>query len=246
MSVKIGHARQDENGGIEGKTPGDQTGKEILVENWYARTGGWTYYLECTDAELADRAASLVEAICADAGYGYSQGSKQRWAGYHAIVANGGKVAGAAGDFDCSSLCIAAYILAGLDVEPTGYTGSIRQQLMATGKFTSHKDHAHLTTPDYARRGGLYLTPGKHVAMVLTDGAAVAEPLPATGEQTVVVVGGTVHVRTGGATSFPKLFTAQRGARFVRTGAAESGWHRIQTDRGVGYITQKPRYTRVE
>ena len=53
MSVKIAHAIGDENGKARGGKAGDQTGKEILVTNWYKRTGGWEVYLECTDKALA-------------------------------------------------------------------------------------------------------------------------------------------------------------------------------------------------
>ena len=39
----IVHASIDENGGIEGATPGDQTGKEISIRSYYEK--GWDYHL---------------------------------------------------------------------------------------------------------------------------------------------------------------------------------------------------------
>ena len=64
---------------------------------------------------------------------GYSQ--PNRWTGYNAIINNGRKVAGAKGDFDCSSLIIACYILAGLSIAASGYNGNLKSILVGTGKF---------------------------------------------------------------------------------------------------------------
>ena len=156
MTVLIGHAVMDENGGIDGSIAGDQTGKEIATRNWYNRTGGWGAYLEPLDANMADRAAKYMLEICGDAAFGYSQ--KHRWDGYKSIKANGGVVAGASGDFDCSSLCISCYIFAGLDHKASGYTGSIEKSLVATGKFKAYHDEAHLASADYAKRGTITKT----------------------------------------------------------------------------------------
>ena len=41
MSVKIGSARIDENGKAHGGAAGDQTGKEVSTQSWYAHTKGW-------------------------------------------------------------------------------------------------------------------------------------------------------------------------------------------------------------
>ena len=54
----------NENGTIQGKTPGDQTTKEICTRGWYSKQ--WNVYIECLDDELAERAAAIMEQICAD------------------------------------------------------------------------------------------------------------------------------------------------------------------------------------
>ena len=41
MSVKIGSARIDEHGQAHGGAAGDQTGKEVSTQSWYAHTKGW-------------------------------------------------------------------------------------------------------------------------------------------------------------------------------------------------------------
>lgn len=166
MTVKIGHASIDENGKIVGKLKGDQTKKEIFTRNWY--NGSWNVYLECIDTDLAKKSATILESICENNNYGYSQ--PNRWSGYKSIRSNGNNISKGSGDFDCSSLIISSYILAGLDIEPTGYTGNMRQLLLSTGKFIEYIDGKHLTTDEYAAVGGVYIKEGKHVIMALENG----------------------------------------------------------------------------
>lgn len=172
MSIKIGHASIDENGKIAGGKTGDQTKKEICVRSWYSKP--WNVYLECTDPVMAGKAASFMEQICADNNFGYDQ--SQRLTGYNAIVADGGKIKGAKGEFDCSSLVSACYRLAGLAVSPSCTTKSIRESFMATGKFRLFLDAAHLKSDTYAKRGGIYLKEGCHVVMALEDGTDDKNP----------------------------------------------------------------------
>lgn len=173
MAVKIGHAVMDENGkaGYDGEKEGDQTGKEICTRKWY--NGNWNVYLECTSDNLAKKAAKIMEQICNDSSYGYSQ--PRRWFGYKSIVKNGGDISKGSGGFDCSSLVIACYVLAGLNMAADGYTGNMRTRLMNTGKFRLYMDSAHLTSDKYARVGGIYLKEGSHVVMALEDGSAVSK-----------------------------------------------------------------------
>ena len=173
MAVKIGHAVMDENGkaGYGGEKAGDQTGKEICTRNWY--NGGWNVYLECTDPDIAKEAAKIMEQICNDSSYGYSQ--PRRWDGYKSIKKNGGDISKGSGGFDCSSLVIACYVLAGLNMAADGYTGNMRARLLATGKFRLYQDSKHLTSDKYATIGGIYLKEGSHVVMALEDGSAVSK-----------------------------------------------------------------------
>lgn len=263
MTVRLGHAVMDEYGknGKDGSQIGDQTGKEIAVRDWYASGSGWQYLLVCTDSEMADRAASYMEQICADRNFGYSQKAGQRWSGYKAIVANGGKVKGARGDFDCATLCISCYILAGLNHAASGYTGSMCASLMATGKFRSHEDTQHLSSGDYAKRGALYLRRG-HVAMALNDGPLAGGAIPIIGSAppvneevqpppneevdgpSVRVIGGNVNVRTGPGTLYPVLFTAHRGDTFPFGEVDDdTGWYGIETAYGPAFISNKASLT---
>ena len=164
MAIKIGHASIDENGKIAGGKVGDQTAKEVCIREWYNKP--WNVYLECTDLALAKSAAEWMEKICNDKEFGYDQG--ERWTGYWSIKKNG--LAGAKGEFDCSSLVISCYILAGLELSPDGYTGNLKDKLLKSGKFVVYTDSTHLLSDSLAKVGGIYLSEGHHVVMTLEDG----------------------------------------------------------------------------
>ena len=70
------------------------------------------------------------------------------------------------------------------------------------------------------------------------------KPEPPT-EQKVEVVGKSVNVRTGDRMRNKILFTAHKGDEFPYISTAPSGWYEIETKKGVGYITNKTRYTRL-
>lgn len=70
-------------------------------------------------------------------------------------------------------------------------------------------------------------------------------PKPEPTGQVVEVVGKSVWVRNGDSTKAKKLFVSHRGDTFPYLGPAPSGWYTIDTKKGVGYITNKTRYTRL-
>lgn len=248
MAILIGHAVMDELGKTVGATPGDQLqlkGKkteEICFSTWYAKNSVgrvWKYYLECTDHVLAEHAAHYMEQICADAAFGYSQNKTQRWSGYRSITANGGVVEGAAGDFDCSTLVISCYILAGLNITPDGYTGSLHAKFLATGKFKSYSDSAHVGTDKLAKRGGIYLRDG-HVLLALADGSetgvdSTVIDLTAVGKIVVDGVKQWCNVRSGPGMEYTILGRANKDDIYPIFGVDE-GWYRINYKGTVGYI----------
>ena len=72
------------------------------------------------------------------------------------------------------------------------------------------------------------------------------EPQPTPEPQRQVeVLGKSVNVRAGDSKRSPILFTAHRGDRFPLLLTAPSGWYEIETERGAGFITNLPRYTRL-
>ncbi len=65
-------------------------------------------------------------------------------------------------------------------------------------------------------------------------------------EQIVTVVGRSVYVRTSDSKRGKILFTAHRGDTFPYISTAPTGWYEILTGKGVGYISGKPQYTKLE
>jgi hypothetical protein len=232
----------DELGKTIGATPGDQTGKEIAIGTWYAKNSAgrvWQYYLECTDSAMAERAARYMEEICADNAFGYSQGKTQRWDGYRSIVANRRLVEGACGDFDCSSLIISCYILAGLNLEQDGYTGNLRSKLLTTGKFKSYSDSAHISSDKLAKRGGIYLRSG-HVLMALEDGSGAGgtsgtSKLTVVGKIIVDEINKWCNVRSGPGLEYTIIGRAKKNDNYYVYGAVKD-WYQIDYNGSVGYI----------
>lgn len=74
----------------------------------------------------------------------------------------------------------------------------------------------------------------------------VDPPKPEPVDKYVLVVGGSVNVRTGDSVRNPILFTAHKGDRFPYIQTAPSGWYEIETKKGNGFITNLPKYTKLE
>ncbi len=232
MGTHLGRNPAEESGG-------ENAGCERDLSTWYAKNSAgrvWKYYLECKDSDMAERAASFMEQICRDSAFGYSQGKVQRWSGYQSIRANGGNVAGASGDFDCSTLIFACYILAGLDLVPDGYTGNLRVKFLATGKFKSYSDSAHVGSDKLAMRGGIYLRDG-HVLMALEDGGSTetAAELTVVGKIVVDGVKQWCNVRSGPGLEYTILGRAKKDEVYAVYGVDE-GWYRIGFNGSIGYI----------
>lgn len=91
----------------------------------------------------------------------------------------------------------------------------------------------------------------KEIAALTAPTAPVTPAVPVTPtapegmQEGVEVLGNTVHVRKGDSTKTDVLFTAKKGQTFPLLGYGDSGWYKIQTDKGEGYISNKPAYTRL-
>lgn len=236
--MKIGHAVMNEHGNAKGGVPGDSTGKEIRIAEWYDRP--WSCYLEPKDDDVADRAVSWMERICEDGRFGYDQ--EKRWGGYTEIKKHGFDGAGK-GDFDCSSLVISCYIFAGLDLLPTGYTGNMERLLMATGAFNRFDDAEHLKRTDKLKAGGVLIAKG-HTCMVLETGAGY-EDKPEEGDGIyigTVTAKGSVRVRNAPTKKGATLKIIHKGdALGILTEDAETGW--LYTK--YGWITNNRQYVEV-
>lgn len=166
MSIKIGHASIDEHGKISGGKAGDSTGKEVCIRQWYSKP--WQYYLECTDAGIANTAATYMEQICNNQNVGYDQ--SERLTLYNQLKDHKNVSKLTPCECDCSSLVACCYIMAGLNISPSCTTRNLRSALLTTGKFILYSDTPHITKDINAKRGGLFLKEGSHVVMALENG----------------------------------------------------------------------------
>lgn len=71
------------------------------------------------------------------------------------------------------------------------------------------------------------------------------DPKPEPTGAKVEVVGRSVNVRNADSKKGKILFTAHRGDEFPFIEIAPSGWYEIDTKKGVGYITNLPKYTKL-
>lgn len=265
MEVMLIEAFNDENrsskGGVAGDQLNDRPGKdEVRIGPWRERPGGWDVCLECTDIEYAKKAASIFSRIAKDSSFGYDQ--DQRWSALDAILkANGNIEAAADSELDCSSGVDISYILAGLKVE-RGYTGNLERRYLATGKFIAHRDPKYLKSGDYAKTGWLYLTPGKHVAMVMNDGpkASYNEPvkentneiqrlreLPNIQSPYIEAVK-NVRVRVGPSTKETSIGYIAKGTKVQYLSAVtknDKKWYQVMTIKGKAFVSADPTYTRL-
>ena len=247
MAARIVHAFSDENKQSKGGQAGDQTGREIFEQDWYDRDGGWDVMLECTDHDMAQAAAATAIEIADDDSFGYDQ--SQRWTGADAIQAAGDVVGAVASEFDCSSLVDTAYMLNGLEIE-RGYTGNMERRYLATGIFVAHREPEYTKSAERAPVGSIYLTAGKHTAIVVKSDAEPNESDPDSEADEIdppyVKVLGSVNVRVRAGKENERLTTAHNGDRlpYISTDS-DTGWYEVETIKGNGFISNKPKYTKL-
>lgn len=249
MAVMIGNAVCDENGKAKGGQPGNQTGRELRVQAWYKNAKGWRVF-RAKSPEVAEKLAWDCRAACENMNIGYNQAKRNTL--YNAAKPFGFDCAkvDAPYECDCSSLVRVCLMYAGVRVNDFN-TKSEPERLLATGEFDELTDAKYTDGPSYLKRGDILVTATKgHTAIVLTDGPKAKsdpepEPDPQPSEKHVEVLGRSVNVRDRDSVKGRIFFTAHKGDSFPFVSVAPSGWYEVLTSRGNGYITSKPKYTRL-
>jgi hypothetical protein len=173
MTVKIGHARLDENAKAKNGLAGDQNGKEVVIQDWYLRTGGWSKVFRAKDFKIAEKIAQTMEQACKNDNIGYDQ--SQRTTLYYKAKEqnwNLSKIREKC-ECDCSSLVAVCIIAAGIIVSKDMYTGNQAEVLQRTGHFEVLKESKYLEKSNHLKRGDILLGPG-HTAIVLTDSVNIS------------------------------------------------------------------------
>lgn len=186
--VRIGSARIDEFGRAAGGKAGDQTGKEVSTQNWYAHKKGWVI-LRARNPEVREKIAQCMEAACANNHIGYDQ--NQRTSLYLVAQKIGFNTAWVSVDCetDCSELVHVCLAYAGITT-PTFNTSTERAVLERTGKFETITKAAYTQSSDYLMRGDILVTAQKgHTAVVLNNGPKSGQAITDT----------TVRLRSSGS-----------------------------------------------
>lgn len=252
--TRMAHAVRAEDGTKDGVIPGDQDRREVRIQTYYARNDAgkpWEQVLRARDPAMAERIAVNMTTLAENDNIGYSQRRRMTW--YNSAKSQGGNIAKASGDCDCSSGVSGSTQLAGGKVKANLATSTMLQGFRTSGQFEILTDQKYLASADFLLRGDILLRAG-HTAVIIDDGSKAArqdapdeEELP-SGETFRLLVDdyweaeGKAYgvkewcrVRKGPSLDDDILGKAYRGEVFEAYGFAED-WYQINYHGRVGYI----------
>jgi hypothetical protein len=215
MTVKIGHAHSDENTRAKGGKAGDQTSKEVLMQDWYPRSQGWTVVFRPNNSEIAEAIAKTMEDVCTNDNIGYDQGQRTTlYTQAKAVNWDISKIITKC-ECDCSSLVAVCVNAAGVSISKDMYTGNQKEVLKATKQFRLLTESKYLTKSDHLKRGDILLGPG-HTAIVLSNGESKsviesAKSFSNTFVGTYRVAASKLNVRYGAGITKNILLTIPKG-----------------------------------
>ena len=183
MTVKVGSARIDERGKIYGGKAGDQSGRELWIQDGYVFKGGWDYCIRIKDSTKRKRFIAFIKWACNNKHIGYDQ--HNRLALYNELKRIGFKNYRNLSkdvEVDCSALVACGLIVAGFDkINPSCYTGNLRSNIKSTypKSFTffdnGYKYGDHTQIMKWWRNGDILLKEGHHVVTVVSGGRQVVK-----------------------------------------------------------------------
>lgn len=198
--VKISNASSNEKSAITGGKPGDQTGKEISIINWYRPSSKWDWYIEHPSDTVMEWIAIIAEEMAKNDLIGYDQGNDRNtyWAQLQKSQYRPSRIKTAC-ECDCSSgvatnVKAVGYLLDIPELKKVSHqcwTGNILSALISAG-FKASNDSKYLTSDTYVRRGGILLNCDGHITTFVTSGS---KPTPILKSTTTTGKGGnTVNV----------------------------------------------------
>jgi len=164
--AKLVHATKNEIGTVTGGMLGDQTGLEVMVQDFFEY--GWTRVFRPKNPTVADKLARYAEIIAENDHIGYGQGS-ERYTMYLQAKALNWNFTAISTDCatDCSQLMATLCIACGMDVSPYMYTGNEEGCLDGTNQFNK-------LMYDYGmdlKRGDILLTTTKGHTAIVVEGS---------------------------------------------------------------------------
>ncbi len=212
--VKIGHASLDENKKTKNGSAGDQTGKEVVIRDWYNKN--WTAVFRAKDLKVAEKIAKTMEQACLNNNIGYDQ--NQRTTLYEHVKNLNWDITKVKEkcECDCSSLVAVCVNAAGIKVSKDMYTGNQKAVLAATGKFNVLTEIKYLAKPGHLKRGDILLASG-HTAVVLTNAELKLEVAKSFDKTLVGTYKTTsnLNIRSGAGTDKEILTTISKGTEVI-------------------------------
>lgn len=185
----ISNCGHDENGKYTGGKPGDQTGTEWALIDWYARP--WTCVLRHRDPQVRAMLADLATKAAKNNLTGYCQGHRMTyWEHLKASNYDPSQITVAC-EADCSSGVSANIRAAGILLKDAELqkiplsctTKNLREQCSAHG-FQVLTAKKYTESPDYLFAGDLLLCEGHHVATNVWTGSKASGSNASTGSGT--------------------------------------------------------------
>lgn len=158
--AKIVHARLNEKGEIMYGLPGDQTGEEVVKQDFYE--SAWHTVYRAKEPAIAKHMARNAEAIAKNDAFGYGQDN--RYSGFDESLKVNFDFSAVTTPcaFDCSSMVMTLLVAAGINVPKAFFTWNMHDYMVKTGQFEVIPYTKGMTL----KQGDIVLKTG-HVVMVV-------------------------------------------------------------------------------
>lgn len=215
MSVKIAHATSDENKLLLGGAAGDQSKKEVVVQNWYCDKDGWVAVFRAKNSTVAEKIAIAAEQACNNDNIGYDQ--RQRTTLFEQAKKVGWNISKIRTkcECDCSSLVSVCVNAAGITISKDMYTGNQMSVLSSTKMFNMLIDTKYLTDSSNLARGDILLGRGHTAIVISSDNKSVdsAKSFSKAISGTYRVSAERLNVRRGAGTDKEIIITVEKGTK---------------------------------
>lgn len=234
MAVLVGSASINELGELEGGKPGDQNGKEVLIEDWYLHRKGWNV-IRAKDPAVRYKIAQCMRYICENNHIGYSY-----WNDCYGLLNEAKKYGYDASkvkvdcDTNCAKSTICCIKYAGINVEDYS-TFDEAAKCLKTGAFDVLDDDLYCKSSDYLLTGDILVTKTKgHTVVVLNDGAKVSSTIPFHIKNCAFC-----NIRKGPSINNAQIGVLKEGAVVGLISWAINGWGCVIYENLVGYVSPK-------
>ncbi|MBR3236961.1 MAG: hypothetical protein IKF99_15560 [Oscillospiraceae bacterium] len=261
--TKIGSARIDENGNAVGGKAGDQTLREVAIENYYNHPLGW-WVLRAKTAATANKLAKAMKAACANEHIGYDQSNRESLYAYAMKVGFDISKVTADCETDCSALVRVCLAYAGIMCGVFN-TATMINIIMKTGKFDKLAcDPNDLHTGDIlvTKKQGhtVIVTSGKKAVSSgstapSSDNPPAEKPSSSSGSGTSLsktvkregtVTAGLLNVRKWAGKEYPMVSFTLPIPYLTKVGICDtikakdgSDWHYIKLNGHFGFVSAK-------